>query len=262
MIMRNTMIQRMTAVAVAVCGLFLATTARADATRQEWRFDANSNPATPEVCDPPGATSRATITTGDFSGGWQSQLPGLGSATGFWDLGSRGRIVMPVSTGTPDGAKTIRVRVTQWADGGIFSIRAAVSVAGATHTGDRRVATETGTLGGWETDESEWLLPDGQTAGELTITGALNGTLVDSVAVIAEAPGVSVMLSIRRINPENDQVELSWPAAVTGFLLEGTANLTAPDWQPVSGAPQVVGDRRLLTTAAGGSAKFFRLRKP
>ena len=259
--MRNK-IQQVTAVAIAVCGLFLATAARADGSRQEWRFDAGSNPAAPEVCDPPGTTPRATVTPGQFSSGWQSELPGLGTARGFWDLGRQGRIVMPVSTGTETGARTIRVRVTQWVDGGIFSVRAGASVAGATFAGERRTTVETGPLGGWEAAESEWSLAEGQTAGDLTITGAQNGSLVDSVAVVAEAPGASVVLSIRRLGPDSDAVELSWPAAVTGFALEGTASLSAPDWQPVPGAVRTIGARQVVTTEAGSTARFFRLRKP
>jgi hypothetical protein len=261
MIMRNT-IQQVTAAGIAVCGLFLATPARADASRQEWRFDGGSNPAAPEVCDPPGVTATATVTPGQFSSGWQSELPGLGTATGFWDLGRSGAIVMPVSTGPETGAKTIRVRVTQWVDGGIFSVRAGVTVAGATFASERRTTVESGPLGGWEATESEWTLPEGQTAGDVTITGAPNGSLVDSVVVAAEAPGASVVLAIRRLSPDSDSVELSWPAAVTGFALEGTASLSEPDWQPVPGTPQVVGDRQFVNTLAGGSAKFFRLRKP
>ena len=189
-------------------------------------------------------------------------MPGLGTATGFWDLGSRGRIIMPVSTGTETGARTLRVRVTQWVDGGIYSVRAGVSVAGATITGERRTTVETGPVGGWEAVESEWALPEGQTAGDVTITGALNGSLVDSLAIVAEAPGASAVLAIRRLSPDSDGVELSWPAAVTGFTLEGTASLSTPDWQPVPGTPQVAGERQLLNTVAGGSAKFFRLRNP
>jgi hypothetical protein len=135
-------------------------------------------------------------------------------------------------------------------------------VAGATLAGERRTTVESGPLGGWEATESEWTLPEGQTAGDVTITGAPNGSLVDSVAVVAEAPGASPILSIRRLGPDSDSVELSWPAAVTGFALEGTASLSAPDWQPVAGVPHVAGDRQFVNTLAGGSAKFFRLRKP
>jgi len=261
MIMRNTMIQRMTAAGIAVCGLFLAASARADASRQEWRFDGGSNPAAPEVCEPPGVAATATITPGQFSSGWQSELAGLGTATGFWDLGRSGRIVVPVTAGTETGARTVRVRVTQWVDGAIFSVRAGVSVAGATFTSEVRTTVESGPLGGWEATESEWSLPDGQT-GNVTVTGAPNGSLVDSVAVVAEAPGASVVLSIRRLGPDSDAVELSWPAAVAGYALEGTASLSEPDWQPVPGTPQVAGDRQFVNTTAGGTAKFFRLRKP
>src|SRR5574341_1421132 len=58
-------------------------------TYQEWRFDNNANPAAPDLKTNVASAGQAEITLGAFAAGWQQQLPGLGSATGYWDLGSR-----------------------------------------------------------------------------------------------------------------------------------------------------------------------------
>ena len=266
MIMRNTMIRVVTVAALAVAGLATEIPAQAAGTRQEWRFDTGANPAPPEVCDRINSIDRASITPGEFNSGWQDQLPGLGSATGFWDLGRSGRIVLPIASGAltgEAGGTPIRVRICQWLDGGIFNTRATISVAGATRSGGSCTNRESCAMGGWEVDESVWLLPEGQTAGDLTITGAVNGSLIDLLVVATGASESPVQLGIRPSALGNNRVELSWPASATGYALESTTDLTAPiGWQPVSGTPLTVGDRLVVTVEANVAARFFRLRKP
>jgi uncharacterized repeat protein (TIGR01451 family) len=62
---------------------------------QEWRFDTASPTPAAEVCLD-GTPHTASVTPGQFALGWQSQLPGLGDASGFWDLGSSGTISSPL----------------------------------------------------------------------------------------------------------------------------------------------------------------------
>lgn len=52
-------------------------------------------------------------------------------------------------------------------------------------------------------------------------------------------------------------VTLSWPATATGFVLQQSASLTAPSWQPV---PNVSGNSAAL--GAGQGHAYFRLAKP
>lgn len=266
MIMCNKMIRVMTVAALAVAGLAMQTAAQAVGTFQEWQFAAEANPAPPDVCNLMNSTARARILPGDFSSGWQDQLAGLGSATGFWDLGSGGSVVLPVASGAltgEAGGTPIRVRICQWLDGRIFNTRATVSIEGATRTGGSCSSLEACAMGGWEVDESVWLLPEGQTAGDLTITGAARGTLIDLVAVATGAETSPVSLSIQPSALGNHLVDLSWSAAATGYTLESTGSLNEPvSWETVTGTPLSVGDNLVLTVEANIEAKFFRLRRP
>jgi hypothetical protein len=55
---------------------------------------------------------------------------------------------------------------------------------------------------------------------------------------------------------------LKWPATATAYLLESSADPTAPIWDPVAGTTQSNGDQYEITVPADGPARFFRLRKP
>ena len=263
--MRNTIIRTVTVVVVGG-GMLIAASrvAEANTTLQEWRFTVGTSPATPEVCDPLPGSGPATITPGEFSSGWQDQLPGLGTATGFWDLGRSGRITVPVSSTPASEATTIRVKVCQWLDGGIFSAVATVSVPGATRVSSTTGApAATDVLGGWVVNETVWNLESGQTTGPVTVTSGNNGSLVDLVSVAAGPAGGAVALSIRPANAAGTLVELSWPGDVTGYSLESTASLNEPiGWQPLAGQPALNAGRWTLNTASGGAQRFYRLRKP
>ena len=52
-------------------------------------------------------------------------------------------------------------------------------------------------------------------------------------------------------------VTITWNSAVTGYNLEGAANLSAPIWAPV---PNVTNNS--VTVASGAGNQFFRLKKP
>jgi hypothetical protein len=49
---------------------------------------------------------------------------------------------------------------------------------------------------------------------------------------------------------------ITWPAAVSGFILESTPSLSSPSWQPVDG---VVNNS--VTVPTGDPSRFFRLRQ-
>ncbi len=64
-------------------------------------------------------------------------------------------------------------------------------------------------------------------------------------------------LSIQRTG--ND-LGLSWPSTGTNFLLEATSHLGAPNWQGVSGTPDIVNDQCVVTIPLGPGNQFYRLR--
>jgi hypothetical protein len=62
-----------------------------------------------------------------------------------------------------------------------------------------------------------------------------------------------------RIRREGGDVRLSWTAAVEGWILETTDNLSTPNWAPVFDSPLIEGDENVVLTPLMGTA-FFRLR--
>jgi hypothetical protein len=86
---------------------------------------------------------------------------------------------------------------------------------------------------------------------------ATGGTLwMDMVTITAdvadqEAANLAVEIS-------GGNVKVSWPAAVAGALYS-TTNLGTPGWAVVEEQPVVDGDRKVVTLAPAGPARFFRL---
>jgi hypothetical protein len=231
--------------------------------RQEWRFDTGSNPHAAEVCQS-SPSDKASMAPGQFALGWQNQLPGLGDATGFWDLGRSGTITAALPPFVTDPSPSVRyvlVSVCQYQDGGIYSEYAAVTIPGATFRRTEVDFTAFGPLGEWTVDRTLWRVEAGVSAGPLTITGAGNGSIVDLVVVEAGTPtSAPALLTIRRAGSD---VEVAWSVELQGFVLESNTNLGNPQgWQPVDAPVMVVGNEQLVRLAAGDSARFFRLRKP
>lgn len=232
-------------------------------THQEWRFDTGSNPLTAEVCNV-GTPHSATMTPGRYALGWKSQLPGLGDATGYWDIGSSGRITTPLPTLVSEAGTAVRyilISVCQYQDGGIYDQLASVSIPGATYLRTGVDFTDIGTVGEWQVNQTLWRVEAGELAGQVTITGAANGSIVDQVVVEAGIPvSAPPLLKVRGLA---GVVEIVWPASLQGFVLESNTDLNnAQGWQAVNSAPQVVGDEQRVQVPTGGSGVFFRLRKP
>jgi hypothetical protein len=230
---------------------------------QEWRFDTGSNPHAAEVCQS-SPSDQASMAPGQFALGWRNQLPGLGEATGFWDLGRNGTITaaLPPFVAQPNpSVRYVLVSVCQYQDGGIYSEYASVAIPGATFRRTEVDFTAFGPLGEWTVDRTLWRVEAGVSAGPITITGASDGSIVDLVVVEAGTPtSAPVLLSIRRAG---NQVEVVWSVQLQGFVLESNTNLGNPQgWQPVDAPVMVSGNEQFVRLAAGDSARFFRLRKP
>lgn len=56
-----------------------------------------------------------------------------------------------------------------------------------------------------------------------------------------------------------NQLSLAWPTNFSGFSVVSSSSLKAPNWQPVPGTPQVVGNNYVLSTTPTGSSQFYRL---
>jgi hypothetical protein len=266
---------RMTMVAVAVVALAGERGRAADdpetswrgqpgSTLQEWRFDNGSSMPTSEVSQntPPNS---ASVVPGEFALGWRSELPGLGDASGFWDLGRSGTIRTPLPdfvTAPEASVRYILVSVSQYQDGGIYSELATVSVPGAMYVRTGVDFTGFGTLGEWTVDQTLWRVDPGSSASTVSITGSANGTIVDQITIEAGSPASQpALLRIRSLG--GTAVEISWAASLQGFTLESNPDLNDPDgWVPVDAPVQVNGDNQFVQVAGGDATRFFRMRKP
>jgi hypothetical protein len=67
-------------------------------------------------------------------------------------------------------------------------------------------------------------------------------------------------LAIRRTG--SGQVQLAWPASLTGFALQSTATLTnGTPWANVPTPPVIEGDAQVVTEPGTGTTRFYRLRQ-
>lgn len=73
--------------------------------------------------------------------------------------------------------------------------------------------------------------------------------------VVAQPPKLSIQLA------PNNRVLISWPASVTGFLLESNPDLNQPLWNTVSPTPTIVGTNNVVTNNASDFSRFYRLRQ-
>ena len=232
--------------------------------QQEWHFDTGSSTPAAEVCLN-SAPHSASVTPGTFALGWQNELPGLGDVSGFWDLGRSGTISAPLPGFVTEPEASVRyilVSVSQYQDGSIYSELATVSVPGATFVRTGVDLTDFGTLGEWTVDRTLWRVDPGASAGSVSLTSSVNGSIVDKIVLEAGAPASQpALLKIRSLG--GSAVEISWATVLQGFVLESNPDLSDPEgWQPVDAQVQVNGDNQFVQLAGGDAARFFRLRKP
>jgi hypothetical protein len=86
----------------------------------------------------------------------------------------------------------------------------------------------------------------------------------DAIAVTFDnfsltAPSVPPVLSMA--SPAPGTVRLGWAAGSVGYLLEQSAELTSPVWQPVTTLPSFDGSSFFLDRGAGTPRQFFRMRR-
>jgi hypothetical protein len=154
-------------------------------TYQEWRFDTGVNPAVPEVIHNQYGGASASITVGTMGEGWQYQLPGLGSQTGYWDLGDGGgQIVLGIDNRPlPLDYKEIWVQVTYYQD---ISQPPTVDVPGATCIGGQTglLVEDTGNGSGWFLDQSVWLIEPNPDYELVVLTSDVTwGSVIDQIVV-------------------------------------------------------------------------------
>lgn len=156
----------------------------AGTTYQQWSFSTPANPASPGISANPFGTPSAAITVGMYGSGWLQQLPGMGTPSGYWDLGSgNGQIAatIPNHSGVLP-YKDVWVQVTYFRD---ISAPPVVSVVGATLLGSQTVLVEHVSTGGdWYVDQTRWRIePSSSPDIPLVKTAPQWGSVVDELVV-------------------------------------------------------------------------------
>jgi hypothetical protein len=107
-----------------------------------------------------------------------------------------------------------------------------------------------------------------------SLQATVSGTETDPVlanntatatATVAELPADQLRLSIRRVSPNNDHVQISWPITCAPFILETTDDLSPyPSiiWTPATVPVQTLQGRYSTVVPASDPHHFFRLRSP
>jgi hypothetical protein len=151
-------------------------------TFQVWGFSGPADPAAPDEIRNPYGIATADITVGQYGSGWLQQLPAMGSPTGYWDLGSNGRIVIDIDNrDEPLPYKEIWVQVTYYKD---INQAPSVSVPGASYLGGQTLTVESiPTGGGWFLDLSKWRIEPNPSYEQILVTSSPLGSVVDQIVI-------------------------------------------------------------------------------
>jgi hypothetical protein len=159
-------------------------------TYQEWRFDDDDNPSAPEVIQNPVGGALAVITLGLFGEGWQYQLDGLGTQTGYWDLGGEGgQIVVTVPVPPwPLDSRDVWIQVTYYRDIS-QPPTVGIDVPGAVKNAEQTLVVEAVPTGGqWLLHQSSWSMDPYPGEDHITVLAdAMWGSLVDQIVVETRA---------------------------------------------------------------------------
>ena len=151
-------------------------------TLQSWSFNTDANPTAPEVLHNPYGPASAAIYPGFLASGWLSELEGLGTAQGFWDLGGSGGQIVCSAANRPliEGATEIWVQVVYWRD---ISQGPDIEIQNATRVDTQLITVEAPPTGGfWILEQSRWELPASPPGEQIVFVANPSwGTLIDSV---------------------------------------------------------------------------------
>jgi hypothetical protein len=172
-------------------------------TYQSWSFDDGSNPAAPEVSSNAYGTGLADITVNIMGSGWQTQLPGMGTQTNYWDLGGAnpeyppggGMVLSVPNASTPADYQEIWVQVTYYRD---INQAPAVSVPGAQYiSGETQTAEVVPTGGSWMVDRTLWRIePNPGNIQVLLGASPAWGSVIDQVIIDTLVPEPASALTL------------------------------------------------------------------
>ncbi|MBI2928427.1 MAG: hypothetical protein HYY24_22385 [Verrucomicrobia bacterium] len=92
-------------------------------------------------------------------------------------------------------------------------------------------------------------------AGSLYVTDTGNNRITKGTLPGGTLPALKVIRS-------GDTLLITWPASVSGAVLETTDSLPPTSWLPVAVTPVTIGDQTAVTVDIEGAMKFYRLKRP
>jgi uncharacterized delta-60 repeat protein len=166
----------------------------------------------------------------------------------------------------PNNANLFVLSIAVQADGKIVVGGGFTSIGGQTRNRIARLDATTGLADSFDPNANSNVYSVGVQADGKILAGGLFTTLSpdggatvtrNRIARFATTP--RPLLYIQSI--ANTNVVLSWATNFPGFTLEASTNLTTNVWSVVSPAPAVNGTNNVVTNAALGTARFYRLRQ-
>ena len=176
---------------VSMAMAFAAATPAFASLEWQWQFDTAANPATPQIGS---LGSTATITVGDFGAGWHNDW-GLGSATGYWDMGINGSVALHIpNLASPSGPYSATLSIVQWVDD-LFTGNLTYSVPGTQVGGTTIQVIEDTGFGSWVEYDTVWSLLASSNPVDITITGPEGGAIFNQISVVPVVPEPTTIIA-------------------------------------------------------------------
>jgi len=91
--------------------------------------------------------------------------------------------------------------------------------------------------------------------------GVFNATVPADCVFTFSGGALKLSMALLYTN-QAKHIVLSWPAALTNCVLEGSTNLNPSLWSPVTNIPQPAGGQQLVILPPAAQRQFYRLRQP
>jgi hypothetical protein len=167
----------------------------------------------------------------------------------MWDLGmqntddaetdTRGRLDVTITNPIVDagaGYTDLALKIVQFVDKTIYTGDLTFSLAGGTNSGRKTLETLTGLGGSWVQDEYRWRLDSSLAQISLSITGAVAGTIVDSIQAEATSvvPEIEPIL-ITSVENKDGLLAVSWKGGRPPYEVQISPSLESNEnWQRVN----------------------------
>jgi uncharacterized repeat protein (TIGR01451 family) len=176
-------------------------------------------------------------------------------------IGSNLTYTIVVSNAGPNDAPGVLLTNTLPAS---VHLKSASTTAGSLNTNITPIVGTLGTMNG-ASSATILLVVVPQSAGTIFNTASVGSlyedpALANNSSTVATTVSPLPLLTIQIYAP--GLVQISWPAALTNFVLQNNGVLTATNgWSDVGTTPLLIGDQKVIIDPIGSTPKFYRLKK-